>query len=157
MIDSESAESAGAVAPATDASIPPPASAPPAAPEPAPTATARDFGRLRLQIAVIIVFALAFGWLLVLLIGNRHANTNGVMMVLLAVVSLASGVWGALRRWRDYASPLNQLTHLLPQVRLNQAPIEELTSIKGGLEPVIPLIQDLLRDLRRERVQNAIL
>jgi diguanylate cyclase (GGDEF)-like protein len=151
MTDPVSIESAAGATPIGDA---PPGTSPV---EAAPAKSARDFSRLWLQVAVILVGAAAFGSLLVLLIGRRHTATSGMLMVLLGAVSLASGCWGAVRRWRDYASPLHQLARLLPQVRVNAVPIEELSTIKGGLEPVIPLIQDLLRDLRRERVQNSIL
>jgi diguanylate cyclase (GGDEF)-like protein len=153
MTDPVSSETAGGRAPVADTPAVPVAIAPVRAGADA----ARDFKRLWLQVAVILLGAAAFGSLLVYLIGRRHVATSTTLMVLLGSVSLASGCWGAFRRWRDFAAPLSQLTRLLPQVRANAIPIEELSQIKGGLEPAIPLIQDLLRDLRRERVQNAIL
>jgi diguanylate cyclase (GGDEF)-like protein len=78
-------------------------------------------------------------------------------MVLLAIAALAAGCWGAIRRWRDYSIPLAQLRGLLPQVHHGEVPIEELTHIGGGIESLVPLIQDVLRDLRREHTRNAIL
>jgi diguanylate cyclase (GGDEF)-like protein len=126
-----------------------------AAPEPARLPQAL-LSRLWLQITVILLGAAGFGWLLLSLM-PRYQITSVGLMILLGSVSLASGCWGAIRRWRDYTIPISRLIHLLPQARVNEVPIEELSTIKGGLSPVVPLIQDLLRDLRRERVQNAIL
>jgi diguanylate cyclase (GGDEF)-like protein len=145
----------------------PAADTPPVAPVPA-TRTTRTtapdpaklppalMSRMWLQITVILIGAAGFGWLLMTLM-PRYQVTSFGLMVLLGGVSLASGCWGAIRRWRDYQLPLNRLVKLLPQARVNEVPIEELGSIKGGLSPLVPLIQDLLADLRRERVQNTIL
>lgn len=140
-------------APATP--VPPrnPAWRPDAPPEPLPPAL---LSRLWLQITIILLGAGGFGWLLIALAPRYHITGVGLMIVL-GGVSLVSGCWGAITRWRDYTVPLNRLVHLLPQARMNEVPIEELTPIKGGMAPLVPLIQDLLRDLRRERVQNTIL
>ncbi len=76
-------------------------------------------------------------------------------MVLLAGASLAAGCWGAFARFRDYTVPLQRLQHLLPLVRDGQRPIEELSTIDRGLAPLMPQIQQLVRDLRQQRLENA--
>jgi diguanylate cyclase (GGDEF)-like protein len=62
-----------------------------------------------------------------------------------------------LRNERHWSRPLRQLSDLLPLIRNGEAPIEELSTVDRGLTPLTPILQDLLRDLRRQKSAVAAL
>lgn len=116
-----------------------------------------DIRHAVLQVVGILVGAAVVGAVLHWMIGAKHPTASWLLMVLLGVAALAAGCWGAIRRWHDYTLPLRLLQDLLPKVRLGEVPIDELSSVRGGLTPIIPGIQSLLTELRNERKQNAVL
>lgn len=100
------------------------------------------------------VFAAAL-WLSLLLL--RHLPTE--IMVPWAVVTLLGcagglillgGLWHLTFRWWR---PLYQLSHTLELIQKGQAPIEELSHVKGALNLLAPPIQQILRDGRSQRAQ----
>ncbi len=108
-----------------------------------------------IQSIAILFGAAGFAWFLRQILGDDLRQTHWMLMVLLAAVSLAAGCWGAVSRWRDYTVPMRNLQALLPRVRIGECPIDELNTIDRGLAPLVPLIQELIRDLRLERTRNA--
>jgi diguanylate cyclase (GGDEF)-like protein len=59
----------------------------------------------------------------------------------------------ALRHERYWSSPTQRLLRLLPQVRQGKAAIESLAQIRGGIERLVPLVQDLLHEVRRKELE----
>jgi len=106
------------------------------------------------QVLSMLLGASALGGCILYFRGGQK-QLDWVLAVLIAVVSLLAGCWSTLRRFRDYTLPTRKLQQMIPRVRLSEIPIEELSSIKGGIEPIIPLVQELLRDLRQERMRIA--
>lgn len=107
------------------------------------------------QVLTIIVGASTLGGSILYFRGSEHTSIDWVFPLLMAIASLIGGCWSAFRRWRDYTMPMRKLMDLLPRVRLGQIPIEELSSVNGSIEQIVPLIQQMLRDLRQERVRTA--
>jgi diguanylate cyclase (GGDEF)-like protein len=63
--------------------------------------------------------------------------------------------WGTIRRRQHWSKPTQNLVALLSEVRRNEAAIDELSTIDGGVAPLVPLIQDLLRDLKQQKAGLA--
>ena len=110
-----------------------------------------------LQCLVILLGAAGFAWVLHPAVGPDHPHTNWILTTLLAIVSLTAGCWHAVRQWRDYTLPMRALRDKIAAARIGECPIEELSTVSGGLKPILPLVQQLLIDLRQERTRNAIL
>ncbi len=138
----------------TDAPSAPVEADPPAAAAPLVVKRTRDRKVLvfAVQVLAILVCAAALGWALHTYLGADQGRSNWILTTLMAGTSLLAGCWSTYRRWRDYTLPLRSLREMLPEARLGSIPIEELSSIKGQLAPIIPHIQQLLRDIREERM-----
>jgi len=127
---------------------------------PAPYTRAGRHGKILLaavQVAIILLGACAVTWILRRVVGDDLPQTNWLLTALLAGAALAAGCWGAFTRWYHFMQPIRKLQLMIPQVRSGRCPIEELSTIEGGLAPLIPQIQQLMRDLRLERTRIAAL
>ncbi len=104
------------------------------------------------QIVAILIGSAALGWALHTYFRTDRGQTNWLLTAMMAVASLMAGCWSTYRRWCDYTLPMRSLREMLPEARLGAIPIEELSNIKGQIAPIVPLIQQLLRDIRQERM-----
>jgi diguanylate cyclase (GGDEF)-like protein len=75
--------------------------------------------------------------------------------VLVPIGILAFAALVVLRHERHWAAPTRKLRELLPRVRGGDAAIDELADVKGGLIGIVPEIQQLLRELRQQRLAVA--
>jgi diguanylate cyclase (GGDEF)-like protein len=78
--------------------------------------------------------------------------------VMLPVAILALVLVVAARHELNWARPSRRLRRLLPLIKSGDRPIEELATVGGPKEfgAMIPAIQELLHDLRRQRVELAL-
>jgi diguanylate cyclase (GGDEF)-like protein len=60
-----------------------------------------------------------------------------------------------LRNEIRWARPTRHLGRLLGEIRDGDAPIEELGEIRGGVKALVPIIQQMLRDLKQQRAVVA--
>ncbi len=111
--------------------------------------------RLGGQALTILLTATAFAWMLRLLIARDPIRGAWTLQVMLAVGALLASCWGTVDRRRFWFSPIKQLKALVPQARRGQIPIDELSQVSGGIAPLIPMIQGLLRDLRQQKAAIA--
>lgn len=79
--------------------------------------------------------------------------------VMLPVAILALVCVVAARHELNWSRPSRRLRRLLPMIKSGERPIEELATVGGPKEFgwMIPAIQELLHDLRRQRVELAML
>jgi diguanylate cyclase (GGDEF)-like protein len=79
--------------------------------------------------------------------------------VMLPVAILALVCVVAARHELNWARPSRRLRRLLPLIKSGERPIEELNTVGGPREfgAMIPAIQELLHDLRRQRVELAMM
>jgi diguanylate cyclase (GGDEF)-like protein len=108
--------------------------------------------RFMLNLVVAITAAAWLGWLL---IAQHPVTTTWSTQALLAGAALLASAWGGWHRLQHWTRPMKMLRELLPQVRNGEAPIEELSGIGGGLRELVPVIQDLMRDLRQQRAEYS--
>ncbi len=108
-----------------------------------------------LQVTAALLAAAALAWLGCLLSGHRPPGAQWAMETMVAGGVVVAGVWASLWCRRFWRRPCEALVRLLPQVRAGEAPIEALCDICGGPAPLVPLLQDLLRDIRRQRAEIA--
>ena len=71
-------------------------------------------------------------------------------------ITLCAGlIYTWFRLEQSWKRPALKLTQLLTKVRGGELPIDELSSIEGGVKPLAKLAHDLLRNLREERRKTA--
>ncbi len=71
-----------------------------------------------------------------------------------AALGILAGLVAMLHE-RHWSRPRRALLQLLSEIRAGLAPIEELSRIGGGMAPLIPAIQQLLRELREQKLAVA--
>ncbi|MGB7156989.1 MAG: diguanylate cyclase [Tepidisphaeraceae bacterium] len=76
-------------------------------------------------------------------------------------VEMVGGVAIILAAWRitrmRWGRPMREMSDLVARIRVGDAPIEELSSIRGGPRVIVPVVQELLRELRQQQRELATL
>src|SRR5271170_750873 len=102
----------------------------------------------------LLVPALALGWLLWERIGSNPGG-SGIIQIVVAMATLPIAWWGGVARWRHWSGPTGQLANLIEQARNGDATIDQLGSVRGGIAPLVPIVQQLLRELKQQRAEAA--
>ena len=107
-----------------------------------------------MKAACAVLVAVAIWWIARVWIDasdpDSRLRAHWVRSVAVPAWILGAACLVALRHERYWSSPTQRLIRLLPQVREGKAAIESLTSIRGGIAGVLPLVQDLLHEVRRK-------
>lgn len=85
---------------------------------------------------------------------DRQAVWQGIVLptaILLLLVVVA------VRHELCWTRPIRHLQEVLDSVRAGEAPIEELSSVGGGVSRLVPALQSLLHELRQQRQENLFL
>ena len=90
-----------------------------------------------------------------LLLDRDPLRSAWTLQFVLAVAAVLASVWDTVYRYRCWTLPMRRLTALTRQVIEGELPIESLSAVRGGVEPLVPLVQSLLRDLRQQEVVIA--
>lgn len=122
-------------------------------PEGPPRATfLRRYGRFLFRMAFAAAVASAMWYLVWATIGKPATGLQSLFIP--ASIVLVCGLF-ILRNERHWARHARRLIELLPELRSGDAPVEELNRIHGGFAPLVPLLQELVRDLRLHRNEMA--
>lgn len=118
--------------------------------------------RAALPWAAGTVATVAWAWFLYLLVGGEglRGAWGGwgpwLLHVLIATAFLLLASWQAVQQDVHWSRPLRRLLGRLSDVQDGSLPIESLSDeAGGGPAPLIPVVQDLLRELRRQRAEVA--
>jgi diguanylate cyclase (GGDEF)-like protein len=103
------------------------------------------------QAVCISLSILSMAWLVRLLVVRDPVQGAWALQVILAVAAFMAGCWGAVHRYRVWTLPMRELLELLPRAQRGEIPIEQLSDVQGGPQPLVPLLQDMLRELRAQR------
>jgi diguanylate cyclase (GGDEF)-like protein len=108
---------------------------------------------------VMLVLLSAAGWWGIwLLCFSGASQTRWPEQVVLPAAILLFVCLTMLRHEWHWQRPMRRLLALLPQIRAGESPIDDLSSIRGGsIEPLIPMLQEMLHELRRQRRELAAL
>ncbi|HEX8913465.1 MAG TPA: GGDEF domain-containing protein [Humisphaera sp.] len=133
---------------------------PPETPDPDPAAelsrakaVARRDAILRaggMLIAVAAVAALT-RWAM----GGRPAHTSWAIQLLLGAATVAGICWGAWQRYRLWTLPVRRLGDVAERVRKGEVPLDELSTVDGVPGILVPVVRDLLVDLKTRRAEIA--
>lgn len=74
---------------------------------------------------------------------------------LLGAAGVCLAVYGMTRWWWD--RPMRELRHLMGAIRAGAAPIESLADVRRGPRALVPVVRELLRELREQRRDLAAL
>jgi diguanylate cyclase (GGDEF)-like protein len=86
---------------------------------------------------------------------SKRTQDHWSQNVLVPIGILGFAALVVLRHERHWAGPTRKLRDLLPRVRDGDAAIDELASVRGGLVGIVPEIQQLMRELRQQRLATA--
>src|SRR2546428_14191161 len=76
---------------------------------------------------------------------------------MLCAVALLAAAWGAVHRNHYGTVPLRHLRERVRRAHRGEAAIESLSDVRGGPAELVPLFQDLLRDVRVQKAEVAAL
>ncbi|HSV12653.1 MAG TPA: GGDEF domain-containing protein [Tepidisphaeraceae bacterium] len=75
--------------------------------------------------------------------------------IFIASAAAFIGFWSIFHIRRTWVRPTQQLLEAIEQARDKEAPIEELSRITGGVTPLVPIIRELLGDVKQNRAELA--
>jgi diguanylate cyclase (GGDEF)-like protein len=79
----------------------------------------------------------------------------GWIQKLAALSILFTAILGFIRFWLRWVKPASRAKKLLPLIRAGEAAIEELGDIRGGIAPLLAEMQEVFRDLKRQKAEVA--
>jgi len=109
------------------------------------------------QALTVLIVIIAIAWLLYLLSTHNALGDAWTTQVMLCAVALLAAAWGAVHRRHYWTVPLRQLREHVWRVYRGEATIESLSGVRGGAAGLVPLFQDLLRDVRVQKAEVAAL
>ena len=114
-------------------------------------ATARRDALLQGGVVLVAVTVTAFfvHWSL----DSKPAHTSWAIQILLGLATVGGIFWGAWQRYTLWTRPVRQLAEIADQIRQGEMPIEELSKVDGVPGVLVPVLRDLLTDLRSRRAQ----
>jgi diguanylate cyclase (GGDEF)-like protein len=124
-------------------------SEPPEIPQESPTRR-RDPRAILARIAGALTVLFAAAWILWHAFADQQASITDRLLLPIAIFAAATII--SLRQYLHWSRPRRALLRMLPRIRANELAIESLSTIKGGLEPLIPHLQELLRELREQKL-----
>jgi len=101
------------------------------------------------------VSLISAAWLITLLATRQPLHVHWSIQVMLATLAICVSILVEHQRQNHWDKPFRAMHDLLQQIRLGEAPIDELSAIKGGHEPIIPTLKDILRELKQQKAATA--
>jgi diguanylate cyclase (GGDEF)-like protein len=105
------------------------------------------------RIVCVSVAMIGGAWLIVLLATRQPVQVHWSVQIMLATLAILSSLLVEHQRQRQWDKPFVQFHKLLTQVRHGEAPIDELSRVGGNFHPLIPLFQEIFRELKQQRGQ----
>lgn len=103
---------------------------------------------------ICLLIILASGaWIIALLAGGKPIQVEWIAQVLLAMAALLSSAWVSFEQLLHWRRPTRNLAAAIEEVRAGRMPIDELSTIGGGIAPVVHGVQEIFADLRRQRAE----
>ena len=111
-----------------------------------------DASRDKLNILLKIVFGLTVAaimcWLVWSTVDTQHHWIN-TLFLSLAILSVAGlFIYRTGLRW---SRPMERLINILPLVQAGEVPIEEISKIAEGLAPLVPIVRQLVHELKMQK------
>lgn len=106
-----------------------------------------------LQIGVVLLAVALMALVVRVLLGGKAASTSWAIQILLAAATVAGICWGAYQRYRLWTLPVRRLGDLVAAVRRGELPLDELSKIEGVPAVLVPVLRELLEDLKSRRAE----
>ncbi len=127
--------------------------------QPSPQTFSEDPARRRSRRLVIWLLILApavftaAAYLSTLVLHSTHAavEVQLSMVTLVGTIVALVAARTVVHHYEKWRHPVRQLIEKIQLVRDGRMPIEELSRVEGALAPLSPVLQDILRELRRQR------
>lgn len=129
--------------------ITPPASTPP---PPPPVPACRRIGHwFSARTLCLLIMLTATAWMIALLIRGEPVQVAWIAQIILAMAALLSSAWVSFEQFLHWRKPARRLVDTIEQIRAGKAPIDELSSIGGGIAPIARSVQTVFSDLRTQK------
>lgn len=80
-----------------------------------------------------------------------HPPAATLVLSCLALVTVAGLGFGAYQRYKLWTRPMRKMGELVEQIRRGELPVDEIMQVEGVPAVLVPVLHDLLRDLRKQR------
>jgi diguanylate cyclase (GGDEF)-like protein len=109
------------------------------------------------QALTVLVVIITVAYLLYLLNTHNALGDAWTTQVMLCVVALLAAAWGAVHRHHYWTVPMRRLREQVRRAQRGEVAIESLSDLGGGPAELVPMLQELLRDLRVQKAEVAAL
>lgn len=118
---------------------------------------ARRMRRLRAIARLLVGLAITTGvwWGIWQLTTSGGMDRSAISQMVMPTAILALIVLVAVRQEQRWQSPLRTTIDRLQQIHQGQLPIESLADITGGLKSLAPVLDEILRDWKQQKLQIA--
>jgi diguanylate cyclase (GGDEF)-like protein len=124
-----------------------PSASAPAAAAPAPCLT-RD---IAIQGGAILIGVTVMAFVIRMLLAEQSSSSGTLVLSVLGFVTVAGLGFGAYQRYKFWTLPMRKLGEIVEAVRHGDLPVDELSRVEGIPAILVPVLRDLLADLRRQR------
>jgi len=100
--------------------------------------------------ALIAITVVAFA---VRILIADHPPMATLVLSCLALVTVAGLGFGAFQRYKLWTRPMRMMGELVEQIRRGELPVDEILQVEGVPAVLVPVLHDLLRDLRKQRAE----
>jgi len=107
------------------------------------------------MIVCAVISVVGAAWLISLLATRQPLHVHWSLQVMLATLAIVVSIFVEHQRQNHWDKQFNRLTKLLSQIRAGEAAIDELSKVTGGIEPLIPEFQTILRELKQQKITNT--
>lgn len=122
--------------------------------EPTPLKAHRPLAVVR-ETVMLSVPAAGIAWFLGAMLNREGTAAGWALSTITAVTVVFAVYWSLIRNRRFWSQPTDTLVEAIRAVRKGQLPIDELSTIDGGIAPLVPLVQELLRELKQQKGEVA--
>jgi diguanylate cyclase (GGDEF)-like protein len=105
-----------------------------------------------LKVLFAFAIAAAMWWLVWAMVNTHYHWINATFLAAAILMLVALFMYRTARRW---SRPMQALIQLIPQIQTGAAPIDDLSKIGRGMTPLVPILRDLLHELKMQKMHVA--
>src|SRR3954463_2869920 len=108
------------------------------------SAGAASIAAVTVSIMLYAMPAAAAAWLMRAALDRATHSTIWAFEIFIALTTAFVSFWTFRYILKTWVAPMRQLIDGVQQAREREAPIEALSTITGGVAPLVPIVQELL-------------
>jgi diguanylate cyclase (GGDEF)-like protein len=108
-----------------------------------------------LNVVIYALPAAGAAWLVRAGLDRAEHSSICSFAIFIAAAAAFIGIWSIFHIRRTWVRPTRQLLDAIEHARHKETPIDALSCITGGIEPLVPIVQELLGELKHNRAELA--